>query len=316
MTVPRVSGSPWTCECGRKVPGQVAACRCGKTRPDDVGAAGAAEWASRQAEAQATAESNGLLGTKSLLQIGSVILLVGLFFGSRYFNRYRASSEVRAAMVSELAKQLGEVTAATMVDKVHWACFEPNYKMSFRRRGGTSTFDQEQYAACALRALEREAGQLRSERSKAKLEEGRAERESRRQAAEARTAASSKSEALVPAEPDPGSSAAPAKPRVVAITNLALGKFDRATTTLIANFLVIGSGTERFACRYTLTCGPGDQKIGGGTLACLTPRDAVRADGELSFTRSIPAPVGPCELALDLTDGSTGSSNRATLTIP
>lgn len=316
MSAPRVSLPPWACECGRKVPAHVEACRCGKTRPEDVGAAGAAEWATRQAEAQPAAASDGLLSAKSLLQVGSVILLVGLFFGSRYFNRYRASNEVRAVMISELAKELGEETATTMVDKVHWACFEPNYQMSFKRRGGTPRFDDEKYGACAIRALEREAGQVRSARSKATLEEGRAAREARRQASEARAAASSQSAGEVAAGADPGLSAAPPAPRVVAISGLTVRKFDRATTSLIANFLVIGSGAEKFVCRHTLICNPGDQKVSGGTLPCLTPRDAVRADGELSFTRSIPAPAGPCELVLDLTDGSTGSSNRATLTIP
>ena len=59
----------------------------------------------------------GLLSTKSLLQVGGLTLVVGLFFGSRYFNRYRASRDVRAAMISELSKQL-EAEVATGLRRV------------------------------------------------------------------------------------------------------------------------------------------------------------------------------------------------------
>jgi len=269
-----------------------------------------------EAQPPAEAESGGLFSAKSLLQVGGVLLLIGLFFGSRYFNRYRTSKEVRGMMISELAKTLGEDVATTVVDKVHWGCFEPNYQMSFKRRGGTPTFDEEKYASCAMRALEREAGQLRTARSKAALEEQRGAREARRQAAEARTAAAAPVPAGAPAGSDPGLSATPGPPRTVMITGLTVTSFDRATTSLVAKFLVIGAGAETFVCRHTLTCSPGDVKVSGGTLPCITPRDSVRADGELTFNRLVPSPAGPCELVLDLTDGSTGSSNRATLTIP
>lgn len=109
--------------------------------------------------------------------------------------------------------------------------------MSSKRRGGTPTFDEEKYGACAIRALEREVGNTRSARSKATLEADRAAREDRRQAAEARAAASSTAAAV----PDQGPSTAPSAPRLVAISGLTVSKFDRATTTLEPKFLAIGA---------------------------------------------------------------------------
>lgn len=185
MVQPRVTPSIWACECGRKVPGSVEACRCGKKRPADVGLTGAAEWAEQRAAAKPVDKKvEGLLGAKSLLQIGSFLLVLGLFFGSRYFNRYRASREVRGAMISELSKQLGEEVATGLVDKVHWACFEPNYQMSFRRRGGSATFDEKQYSSCAFRALERDAGRIRTSGQEAARAEDGASREASQPAAE------------------------------------------------------------------------------------------------------------------------------------
>lgn len=317
MSELRANRPPWTCECGRKVPAHIEACRCGKARPDDVGATGAAEWAEAQAAAQpAEAQKSGLLSTKSLLQVGGLILVVGLFFGSRYFNRYRASRDVRAAMISELSKQLGAEVATGMVDKVHWTCFEPNYHMSFKRRGGTPTFDEKQYSSCAIRALEREAGEIRTGRQKAALDEERAARETRRQAATARVAAPAETAGAPLATLPTVESATPATPRVVAVSDLTVRSFDRSRSTLKAEFLVIGSGTGKFVCRHSLTCGPDRRVVSEGLLPCLKPRDAVRADGELSFTRSMPAPEGVCSLTVELTDGSTGSSNQVTVAIP
>lgn len=317
MTPSPASRLPWTCECGRKVPAHVEACRCGKARPVEVGATGAAEWAERQAAHQPAApEAGGLLSAKSLVQFGGLVLVVALFFGSRYFNRYRASREVRAAMISELSKQVGTEVATGLVDKVHWACFEPNYHMSFKRRGGSSTFDDAKYSSCALRALEHEAGQMRTASQLASLEKERAEREARRQAAAARTEAlSATATTPLPGQAPPESST-PSAPRLVALSGLKVLSFDRSSSTLRAEFLVIGSGNEKFVCRYSLACGPEQRVAGEGLLSCVTPRDAVRADGELHFTLSKPVPEGLCTLNLDLTDGSTGTSNRATATIP
>lgn len=166
MTQSFVGGASWTCECKRRVPARVDTCRCGKSRPEDTTASGAADWAEQQearrlaataaaAEAGGAAADGGLFGAKSLIQFGGVVLLLAVFFGSRYFIRYRTSNQVRAVVISELAKDRGEGAAAEQVDKVHWGCFEPNYHMSFKRRGGQSTFDEEAYATCMLRALRR-----------------------------------------------------------------------------------------------------------------------------------------------------------------
>lgn len=132
-----------------------------------MGAVGAADWAEQRAAAappEAEAEKSGLFSTKSLLQFGGLVMVFVLFFGSRYFNRYRASRQVRSEMIAELSKQMGPERATEMVDKIHWPCFEPNYHMSFQRRGGSSTFDDEKYGSCAIRALEREVGAMRQAR--------------------------------------------------------------------------------------------------------------------------------------------------------
>jgi hypothetical protein len=314
MNPPRLTRPPWTCECGRKVPAHVEACRCGKGRPEDTGPGGAAEWAEKQATAQTPqAEASGLFSTKSLLQVGGLILVVGLFFGSRYFNRYRASREVRTAVISALSKEVGEEVATGIVDKVHWGCFEPNYHMSFKRRGGAATFDDENYATCVRRAIEREAGEIRSASQKSALAEQRAAREAKRQEdATARSAASTSAPPVNPATASP----TPSAPRVVAVSGLTVQSFDRSSSTLRASFLVIGADASRFMCQYTLICGSDRKVLSDGLLSCVKPRDTVRADGELHFTLSKPAPEGACTFNLVLTDGALGSSNRVTVAIP
>lgn len=159
MSETLTSGTSWTCGCGRKVPGRVDACRCGQQRPVETTASGAADWAERRAaEQRSAAEASGsadggLFGSKSLIQFGGAVLVFALLFGSRYYNRYRVSSEMRETVIAELAKARGEKAATEAVDKVHWGCFEPNYHMAFKRRGGGSTFDEERCAACMVRAL-------------------------------------------------------------------------------------------------------------------------------------------------------------------
>lgn len=164
MSETLTSGTSWTCGCGRKVPGRVDTCRCGQQRPVETTASGAADWLEQREAAQRAATGatvsadgagegdGGLFGSKSLIQFGGVVLMLALIFGTRYFNRYRVSSQIRGVVIAELAKDRGEQAATDAVDKAHWGCFEPNYHMSFRRGGG-STFDEERYAACMLRAL-------------------------------------------------------------------------------------------------------------------------------------------------------------------
>lgn len=175
MTQSFVGGASWTCGCGRRVPGRIDTCRCGQSRaverapgPEET-ASGGADWAEQQAAKRLAATGvasvadagdggaadGGLFGAKSLIQFGAVVLAVALFFGSRYFNRYRVSNQIRGVVIAELAKDRGEDAATELVDKAHWGCFEPNYHMSFKRRGGSSTFDEEAYATCMLRALRR-----------------------------------------------------------------------------------------------------------------------------------------------------------------
>ncbi|MEO8501321.1 MAG: hypothetical protein ABI565_10435 [Vicinamibacteria bacterium] len=145
----------WTCECGRKVPSTVEQCRCGKAKPveppqgPDLG--GAADWV-EQKGAEAAAKPSGK-SYRGYQQLATVALVAGLFFGSRYFNQWRASRAARAELVNVLAGALGAEDAEKIAAQHHAACFEETYQIGWGRSasGSKSKFDAEQYVRCVAK---------------------------------------------------------------------------------------------------------------------------------------------------------------------
>jgi len=158
--------SIWTCTCGRKVPTSVDQCRCGNARPAEPPApeptaslGGAADFFENKAVEQAASpeakSDGGLFGPKSMAQIAGVVLLVGLYFGSRYFNKWRVSRSTRAELVSALTSSLGADGAEKAADLYHEQCFEQTYAIGWGRRGAGSKFDAEKYVQCVAKLARR-----------------------------------------------------------------------------------------------------------------------------------------------------------------
>lgn len=138
----------WACGCGRRVPLSVEACRCGAPRPNDATSLASDSWVPPAAEQ----ESRGI--PKWVTQLGGVLLLVGLYFGSRGWNRWQTSREARAASVEALSKLVGAENAEKLVDEHHEACFDETYRTGWGRRQ-SSKFDVEKYVRCIVRGVER-----------------------------------------------------------------------------------------------------------------------------------------------------------------
>ena len=149
----------WTCECGRKVPSTVAQCRCGKTQaveaspppPDEQKLSGAADWAGKQTVAAAAEEKTSGLSYRGYQQLATVALIAGLYFGSRYFNQWRASRAARAELVAALTGAVGAEQAEQVASLYHASCFEETYQIGWGRRGQGSKFDAEQYVTCVAK---------------------------------------------------------------------------------------------------------------------------------------------------------------------
>ena len=147
----------WTCECGRKVPSTVGECRCGKTKPLEAAApagpdlSGAADWVEQQAAAPAAEPKASGLSYRGYQQLATVALVAGLYFGSRYFNEWRASRATRAELVQALTTAVGAVEAEKVAALYHAGCFEETYQIGWGRRGSGSKFDAEKYVTCVAK---------------------------------------------------------------------------------------------------------------------------------------------------------------------
>lgn len=147
----------WTCECGRKVPSTVELCRCGKTQPKvstpSAGAdlSGAADWAEQKAAAPAPDEKPAGLSYRGYQQLATVALVAGLYFGSRYFNEWRASRAARAELVIALTTAVGATEAEKVASLYHAGCFAETYQIGWGRRGNGTKFDAEKYVTCVAK---------------------------------------------------------------------------------------------------------------------------------------------------------------------
>ena len=145
----------WTCACGRRVPLGVATCRCGTPRPVDASPApdrfsGAEGLSFPRPVAK---ESQSL--PRWMKQLGSILLLAGVYFGSRGCSRWQTSREARNASVEALSEVVGEEHAGSLVDRHHDACFQETYRTGWGRRQ-SAQFDEEKYVACIVRAIEKD----------------------------------------------------------------------------------------------------------------------------------------------------------------
>ncbi len=147
----------WTCECGRKVPSTISQCRCGKTKPEEVAApagpdlSSAADWVEKQSAVAAAEEKPSGLSYRGYQQLATVALIAGLYFGSRYFNQWRASRGARAELVQALTGSLGAEEAEKIAGLYHSACFEETYHIGWGRRGKGQGFEAEKYVTCVAK---------------------------------------------------------------------------------------------------------------------------------------------------------------------
>jgi hypothetical protein len=133
------------------VPLSVDTCRCGAARPDD--ALGATTAIPPDVPSTAEPETGGL--PKWVVQLGGLVAVLGVYFGSRSCNRWQTSREVRAAAVEALSGAVGAESAEKLVTLHHLKCFDETYQTGWGRRQA-SKFDEEKYVQCIVRGIEKD----------------------------------------------------------------------------------------------------------------------------------------------------------------
>jgi hypothetical protein len=229
-------------------------------------------------------------------KVAGVVLLAGLYFGSRGCNRYIASRDARSAAVEALSPIMGEAEAKAAVDRHHGACFEQHYRTGWGRRQ-SSKFDGEKYAECVIRKLESEMGETR-----------RAERKTSPQKRRVSTATRSPS-------PPPTPAAASDDGSALAIGDVKVLSFVRAPyLTFHVRFTATGSpGALRHAtmCSYVVDCGGKAQATSSHAERLVVPCMAKAGEGSLHVAQGGPATSeGACTMDLALTDGHQIRSNK------
>jgi hypothetical protein len=136
------------------VPAAVAVCRCGAPRPADAGVRRPASGAGSRNPPPTADEASPSL-PKWVKQVGGLVLVVSVYFGSRGCNRWQASREARNASVEALSQVVGAEGARALVDRHHDACFDETYQTGWGRRQAAK-FDVEAYVKCIVRAVETE----------------------------------------------------------------------------------------------------------------------------------------------------------------
>jgi hypothetical protein len=138
------------------VPLAVDACRCGAARPAGTEPAGSSlEVATDSNPVLAiTEEAPRLL--RGARQLGMLLLVVGVYFGSRGCNRWLTSRETRKASMEALSDAVGKEGAEALLDRHHDACFDETYQTGWGRRQ-SSKFDEAKYVKCVLRGVEKDA---------------------------------------------------------------------------------------------------------------------------------------------------------------
>jgi hypothetical protein len=136
------------------VPIAIGVCRCGAPRPGEAGVEGPASAAGNRNPPPTADEASRSL-PKWVKQVGGLLLVVSLYFGSRGCNRWQASREARNASVEALSEVVGAEDAQALVDRHHDACFDETYRTGWGRRQAAK-FDAEVYVKCIVRAVEKE----------------------------------------------------------------------------------------------------------------------------------------------------------------
>jgi hypothetical protein len=99
---------------------------------------------------------------KWVKQVAGLLLVAGVYFGSRGCNRWQASREARSASVEALSQVVGAKDARALVDLHHDACFGETYRTGWGRRQAAK-FDVEAYVKCIVRAVEKEGRDVQRE---------------------------------------------------------------------------------------------------------------------------------------------------------
>lgn len=139
------------------MPSSVEQCRCGKSRPVDTtpppgpDLSGAADWVEQKASTAAPEEKASGLSYRGYQQLATVALIAGLYFGSRYFNEWRASRAARAELVEALTTAVGADEAEKVAALYHKGCFAETYQIGWGRRGNGTKFDAEKYVTCVAK---------------------------------------------------------------------------------------------------------------------------------------------------------------------
>jgi len=294
---------PWTCSCGRKVPWSIAVCRCGKPRPEPGATlAAGAELIAKQPPQQASG-----VDWSWVPKVLGVLALVGLYFGSRTFNKYNASRQARAAAVEALGKVVGAKIAGDAVGKHHEACFEQYYKTGWGRRQ-SSKFDGEKYARCIL---DKSVGQIQSDASAARVAEAREAQE--RRAAERQQVAAAPVSAPAP------TSSPTQRPEwgQVSLGDVKVAEWKREPQLrLKVGFVALGNNLTRDAqCAYSVHCETRPVRPPLVT-PCPLQVQGVKGTGMLEYVEPGPAPANvACSLELQLSDGRSTRTNKVNLAL-
>jgi hypothetical protein len=294
---------PWACSCGRKVPWSIAVCRCGKPRPEP----GATLAAGAELIAQRPSQQASGVDWSWLPKVLGVLALVGLYFGSRMFNKYSASKEARGAAEQALARVVDAKVAKDAVGKHHEVCFEQYYKTGWGRRQ-SSKFETEKYARCIL---DKSVGQIQNDVSAARVAAA-------REAQERRAAQRQQVAAAAVSAPAPTSSPTQ-RPEwgQVSLGDVKVAEWKREPQLrLKVGFVALGNNLTREAhCAFTVHCETRPVRPPLVT-ACPLQVQGVKGVGTLEYVEPGPAPAGvACSLELQLSDGRSTRTNKVQLAL-
>jgi hypothetical protein len=91
-------------------------------------------------------------GMKHLGTIGSIVIALVVVFGLKFYNKSKASDEVKQEIYAAFAEAEDQTLIRKLIDRHHDRCFDAAYTMGGRRSGGK--FDEKKYATSMIAAIE------------------------------------------------------------------------------------------------------------------------------------------------------------------
>jgi hypothetical protein len=271
-------------------------CRCGQPRPEPGPTlAGAADLFEKAPPIEPEKQDWSWV-PKAL----GVLLVVGLYFGSRQWGRYSASKEAKNAAIQALSKVGDAASVRELVERHHEGCFDQHYKTDWRPRRARSTFDAEKYAECVLKRIVDDTGSL----SRA------AAREAPRAASRPQPAAALPPATTVPTPPPQPRSALGR----VTLGDLKVVEFRREPQMVMnVRFVALGNEVVRDAfCSFRIDCAGGQEHL----VSCPLDVAGIKGSGSLQYAAAGPAPAqAACRLELTLSDGRSPKSNTASVAL-